>query len=418
MNNLIFYPFDPLYDVVIEYLYDEYPDKIHDFVYNNESSTSRYEYRFRRFTDKQVIKSILPHTCDFTFSKCINDVSIEFTCKLEMVIDKNTSGPKTYFHNIGGCSGGEDRILKKLTISSVKSEDLIELVDKAKTSILKKHEEHKKSTNETIRIYYFRKEYWTLLSKAPKRPIQTLYLKEGYKEKLIDRVDNFFKDETRDIYLSFGMPYKQIIMLYGVPGSGKTSTITSIASHFDCDIYTIPITKEITDYGLIDAFSEINDKEDKKRIIVLEDIDCMFSKDRKEGDEYNMLTLQSLLNCLDGHTCVEGTLLFMTANNPEKMDYAMIRSCRIDYKLELGYADKYQTKAIFDTFLPKQNEHFKKFYQKISHIECTTAMLQEFLFYNRNCDNILEHMDQFMEIVDKNKPSELGSSKKDKNIYM
>ena len=49
-----------------------------------------------------------------------------------------------------------------------------------------------------------------------------------------------------------------------------------------------------------------------------------------------MTTLQALLNCLDGHTCVEGTLLFMTANNPEKMDYAMIRSCRIDYKLELG----------------------------------------------------------------------------------
>jgi len=418
MKNLIFYPFDPLYDVIIEYLYDKYPDKINDFVYNNERSTSRYEYRFRRFEDKQVIKSILPHTCDFTFTNSINGLSVDITCKLEILIDENTNGPKTYFHNIGQCSGGEDRILKKLTISSLKSEDLVELVDKAKTTITKKHEEHKKSTTETIRIYYFRKEYWTLLSKAPKRPIQTLYLKEGDKEKLIERVDNFFKDETRDSYLSFGIPYKQIIMLYGVPGSGKTSTITTIASHFDCDIYTIPITKEITDYGLIDAFSEINDREDKKRIIVLEDIDCMFSKDRKEGDEHNMLTLQSLLNCLDGHTCVEGTLLFMTANNPEKMDYAMIRSCRIDYKVELGYADKYQTKAIFDTFLPEQGENFKSFYQSIKHKQVTTAMLQEFLFYNRNSSNILEHLDQLSDIIDKNKPSELGSDKKQDNLYM
>ena len=141
------------------------------------------------------------------------------------------------------------------------------------------------------------------------------------KEKLVSMVEEFFHEETRDIYLSFGMPYKHIIMLYGVPGSGKTSTITTIASHFDCDIYTIPITKELTDYGLIDAFSYINDKEDKKRIIVLEDIDCMFDGERKEGDDNNMITLQALLNCLDGHTCVEGTLLFMTANNPEKMDY-------------------------------------------------------------------------------------------------
>ena len=171
----------------------------------------------------------------------------------------------------------------------------------------------------------------------------------------------FFAKETRDLYLGFGMPYKHIVMLYGVPGSGKTSTISAIASHFDCDIYTVPITKELTDYGLIDAFSYVNDKDDRKRIIVLEDIDCIFDTTRKEGDEHNMITLQSLLNCLDGHTCVEGTLLFMTANNPEKMDYAMIRSCRIDYKLELGYADEYQTKNIFNTFLPDQESKFKQF---------------------------------------------------------
>ena len=419
MNHLIFYPADNHFNIILEYLYDEYPDKITNFVYNNECCMNRYEYRFRRFKDRQSIKSILPHDCDFSFTKHIDD-DIEFECKLDIIHKNAYKGdciPDRYFHNLGH-DGGEDRILKKLVISSVTKDSLIKLVDIAKENIKKKHEESKKSTNDTIRIYYFRKEYWNMLAKAPKRPIETLYLKEGEKEKLVSMVEEFFHEETRDIYLSFGMPYKHIIMLYGVPGSGKTSTITAIASHFDCDIYTIPITKELTDYGLIDAFSYINDKEDKKRIIVLEDIDCMFDGERKEGDDNNMITLQALLNCLDGHTCVEGTLLFMTANNPEKMDYAMIRSCRIDYKLELGYADKYQTKAIFDTFLPKQSEHFKKFYQKISHLECTTAMLQEFLFYNRKCDNILEHMDQFMEIVDKNKPSELGSSKKDKNIYM
>ena len=43
-------------------------------------------------------------------------------------------------------------------------------------------------------------------------------------------------------------------------------------------------------------------------------------------------------------------------------------------------------------------------------------MLQEFLFYNRKCDNILEHMDQLMDIIDKNKPSKLSSKKK--NLYM
>jgi len=376
---------------------------------------TKYEYKFRRSNDKQSVKSILPHDCNFTFHKELDSTDRVFQCQLEVIQGEHV--PETYYHSLGH-EGGEDRILKCLTLSSDKKDSLIKLVDVAKETIKNKHEENKKSTSGTIRIYYFKKEYWNMLAKAPKRPIGTLYLKEGEKETLISMVDEFFQDETRDVYLSFGMPYKHIVMLYGVPGSGKTSTITALASHFDCDIYTIPITKELTDYGLIDAFSYINDKEDKKRIIVLEDIDCMFDSDRKEGDENNMITLQGLLNCLDGHTCVEGTLLFMTANRPEKMDSAMVRSCRIDYKLELGYADEYQVKAIYNTFLPKQAGHFNKFYKKISHMEITTAMLQEFLFYNRKCNNILDHMKQFMNIVEKNKPSELSAEKKDENLYM
>tara|TARA_Y100000389_G_C17051381_1_gene312934 strand:- start:50 stop:562 length:513 start_codon:yes stop_codon:yes gene_type:complete len=170
---------------------------------------------------------------------------------------------------------------------------------------------------------------------------------------------------------------------------------------------------------MIDALSEINDREDKKKIIVLEDIDCIFDTSRKSGDEHNMVTLQSILNCLDGHMCVEGTLLFMTANNPEKLDYAMLRSCRVDYKLELGYADEYQTRCIFETFLPKQLDKFSKFYKKISHRDFTTAMLQEFLFYNRKHENILELIPQFMEIVDKNQPGNLSKKDgSDKNLYM
>ena len=51
-------------------------------------------------------------------------------------------------------------------------------------------------------------------------------------------------------------------------------------------------------------------------------------------------------------------------------------------------------------------------------MEFTTAMLQEFLFYNRKSDNILEHIDNFVEIVEKNKPSELSTEKKEKNLYM
>ena len=419
MYSLIYYPYNNVYRCLLEYICDNYGDKIENFVYLSESTMNTYRFGFKRSEELKKVKSIVPHDCNIKFIETIDEKEIAFECKLETLSDNCHGGNRMFTQSLGH-DGVEDRLMKRLTISSYVKDDLILFVDTVKEYIKEKHESQKKSTNDTIRIYYYQKEFWTMLSKLPKRPIETLYLKEGEKENLLSMVDKFFAKETRDLYLSFGMPYKHIVMLYGVPGSGKTSTISAIASYFDCDIYTIPISKELTDYGLIDAFSYVNEKEDRKRIIVLEDIDCIFDTTRKEGDEHNMITLQSLLNCLDGHTCVEGTLLFMTANNPEKMDYAMVRSCRIDYKLELGYADEYQTKNIFETFLPNQTNHFKQFYKKINHMEFTTAMLQEFLFYNRECENVLEHLPKFIDIVEKNKPSKLSTEKMgaEKNLYM
>ena len=73
------------------------------------------------------------------------------------------------------------------------------------------------------------------------------------------------------------------------------------------------------------------------------------------------------------------TLLFLTANKPEVLDQAMIRSCRIDHKYCLDYANKYQTEKIFTMIMKDKKELFDKFYGKIETRKYTTAMLQEFL---------------------------------------
>ena len=58
-------------------------------------------------------------------------------------------------------------------------------------------------------------------------------------------------------------------------------------------------------------------------------------------------------------------MLFLTANKPEVLDYAMIRSCRIDNKIKLDYADEYQTKMMFETFLPDQKDKFKELLENL-----------------------------------------------------
>ena len=58
-------------------------------------------------------------------------------------------------------------------------------------------------------------------------------------------------------------------------------------------------------------------------------------------------TLSTLLNCLDGHTLAEGTIIIMTSNHPEVLDPALIRPGRIDLHLGLGYCTRYQLLSMY-----------------------------------------------------------------------
>ena len=409
--SLNLYSNDNYFDDIIHYIYNRFSDKINDLIYNEEKIYTYNDWKYRRDNkEHSKMKIIIPHECDFDF--IYNDHKIYIN--LSIIKDNNNNIIKLL--ESSDCSTYET-IFKKLTIKSDTKDILIDLIDEAKTSIKKQYDKYKTKTKETIRIFYYKKDYWSLLSKSPKRPIDTIYLVKDQKENMIKEIQSFFSEDMRNTYLSFGIPYKSVWMIHGPPGSGKTTTIKALASELDCDLFILPIMKDMLDTDFVSAFSYINDQESNKRIIVIEDVDTFFD-DRKEGDKNNGITLQGFLNCLDGFTCMEGTVLFLTANKPEVLDYAFIRSCRIDHKIELDYADKYQTKNMFQKFLPDQCDRFKDFYSLIQHKQYTTAVLQEFLFYNRKCENILELLDKFNEIYEKNEPKNFEILKEEnKNFY-
>lgn len=405
MNKLILLPVNSYYLDVLEYIYKS-DNKIDEFCYHGNLISEHYCYRVAK--EKKKEKILIPGLCNGSIN--YKDSIIEYEHKL--IKDKNDKIKTLYVSD--GC-GGKDTLLTELIIKNDDKELLISLCDEARKIGDEKRKKNKERSKETIRIYYFN-EYWQLLSKRPKRPLKTIYLKEGIKENIHNNISTFFDKDTRNEYLSYGIPYKNVCFLYGVPGSGKTSLIDSIASEFSCDVYILPLTGNIDDTVIMGALSSMRnrneDEEETKKIILIEDIDCIF-QDRKEGDSLkNKLTLQGLLNCLDGFTTLEGSLMFITANNPECLDDALIRSCRVDLKIELGFADKYQTKNMFDTFLPEQKDKFDDFYNSIKNKKYTTAMLQELLFFNRKCENILEKLDLLDDIIIKNDSKKVLKDKK------
>ena len=189
------------------------------------------------------------------------------------------------------------------------------------------------------------------------------------------------------------------IMLQGAPGVGKTSLIHSIASECGANICVLNINADLKEEAMIEAISQVND-DDRKSILVLEDIDCIFI-DRKTNDSLkNNITMNGLLNCLDGFNNPEGLIVIMTTNFPDKLDEALMRCGRIDLCIELSYLDRYQARKMFLSFFDNE-EHFNIMWENIKKYSIEPATMIQFLFNNRDVDDITSKFDDFYKVIEK-----------------
>ncbi len=161
-------------------------------------------------------------------------------------------------------------------------------------------------------------------------------------------------------YEERGIPHTLGVMLHGIPGAGKTSTIKAIAKDTGRHIFNLALRPYTTCKQLTNLFydenvavtasdgSAINYRIPlNKRIYVIEDIDCLTDVvlDRtgnhsKKQNHNEVLTLSYLLNLLDGVLETPGRILVITSNFPERIDKALIRPGRIDVKVEFRRADR------------------------------------------------------------------------------
>lgn len=290
-------------------------------------------------------------------------------------------------------------VLYEVYIKYDHNESLENLVKKAKKYFTKALLEHYYIQNTSpIKKYIYNadKDYCCLMNFSHNRALDSLFLPKGEKEKLIDFVTDFFDPNTKADYIKYSIPYKCNILLYGIPGAGKTSTIVTIASKLKMNIGMIPISSKLDDSKLITALNSL--KTVNCKIIVLEDIDCLFT-DRKTHDAAkNNITLSGLLNCLDGLFRNDGIMVFATANSIDFVDEAFLRSGRIDYKLYFGYASEYQIKQCFEFYFGDQTAA-DQFIKHNKGKQFSVSTLQAFLFKFRRSKNILDHLEEFDKLL-------------------
>jgi len=149
--------------------------------------------------------------------------------------------------------------------------------------------------------------------------------------------------ERKDLYASKGRRWKRGILLYGPPGSGKSTLIHLLASHFG---------RSIAHAGSLGSTTaELVKNMPSNAFLVFEDVDCGPSVTRN-SHEFN-----KVLNVLDGFSDYQdGMVVFMTTNHVGKIDPALLRPGRMDVKFLVGKPNDEQCKAMYCNFFATSQE--------------------------------------------------------------
>jgi len=156
--------------------------------------------------------------------------------------------------------------------------------------------------------------------------------------------------QSQQWYVDRGIPYRRGYLLYGPPGSGKSSFIQALAGELDFSLANINLSETgMTD----DKLALLLSKLPPKTILLLEDADAAFTNRREknlEGYGGQTVTFSGLLNALDGVAAGEERIAFLTTNHIDRLDEALIRPGRVDMTVRIGEATRYQAAEMWDRF--------------------------------------------------------------------
>ena len=221
-------------------------------------------------------------------------------------------------------------------------------------------------------------ECWNETNFKSNRTFDNFFFEE--KQKFLNHIDFFLTNEAW--YNEKGIPYSLGIGLHGSPGTGKTSFIKALANLTDRHLVVFSFKVIKTLKQLMMAFFEERYNMDNpkgsigfdKKIIVFEDIDCigdivlnrdknkkinksniqlkdLFEKMENTNTNTNTnnnrevllptiktedpITLDEILNLLDGIRETPNRIIVMTSNHYDKLDPALVRPGRIDLTIEM-----------------------------------------------------------------------------------
>jgi len=151
-----------------------------------------------------------------------------------------------------------------------------------------------------------------------------IVLPDSNSEHVLKHIEEFWGRE--DIFRDYGFLWKRGIMLWGPPGSGKTSTVQQLSKQIvDAGGITVYcVNPSLTSSGL-DILRRIEPK--RPLVCIFEDIDAIV----QEYGESEVLAM------LDGELQIDNVVFVATTNYPQRLDKRFInRPSRFDEIIKIG----------------------------------------------------------------------------------
>lgn len=143
-----------------------------------------------------------------------------------------------------------------------------------------------------------------------------------------------------ELFDNLGITQPKGVLLYGPPGTGKTLLARAVAHHTDCRFIRVSGTELVQKYigegSRLVRELFVMAREHAPSIIFMDEIDSIGSTrgESSKGDTEVQRTMLELLNQLDGFENRSDIKVIMATNRIDILDPALLRTGRIDRKIE------------------------------------------------------------------------------------